>query len=360
MMEEKNFSECPICGAEVEEGATECPDCGEPLGEEKELECPICGAEAEEGATECPECGQPLGEEEEELECPICGAEVEESATKCPECGEPLKEDELNEFIEELEEFKRSISEGPKTIFRKPRKVIKEYRKDIEDILPLFSSFLIPIFLMTFVGLEFIITLLGYPIVYPARSVYYLTPLPFFESSWISSLTLSFVVSVCLFVTSWRGYRFRSESGVDISKYMISLSVVFSVIISASIILHIYYSQGYSGIVLTFFLLALILFLLITQLELLRKKETVFPRVEEKKICPNCNERMSLDIERCPNCDTGIGGAVTKEQPEEDKGIVEEELAEIEEEESKEKSGKEEEESWTELEEALELDEEES
>jgi len=264
-------------------------------------------------------------DEQEDLQ-DVIGKEVEMDLKKIEELIEGRERSEvLDEDLRvEIEELEETFEENEKIEeVEEPEVKVTEftYNDSIADLVPVFSSFLIPIFLVLFVGLEFVITLLGYPSVYPARTMYFLTPLPYFEPSWISSLTLSFVVTLSLFVTTWRAYQFESGSGVKLSKYMISVSAVFSVIIIISLILHMYWTRAYSGMILTLILLILTLFLLVTQFELLRRKETTFPKIEERKVCPECGETVPLHLERCSFC----GSEITLSS-ESEKGLVEESL----------------------------------
>jgi len=353
----EELSECPICGAELEKGATECPECGEPLKEEEMgvFECPICGVEVEEGATECPECGEPL-EEDEEMEkalerltkIPGLGrkraiklyeegfktlediveagmeglAGIEQigpsTASKMIDEAEEIIEEEAEEEIEESEEvevlesitedFEGIVEEEEEDFTEGPNRVIvgDEIQENLGDLVPVLSAFLIPLFLLILVASEFVVVLLDYTSVFPAQSLYYLTPLPFAVSSWIGSITLSFLVVLALFILTLKGYDFNTVFRVKIDKSMILLSAVLSIIISVSLIVHVYYSQMYSGIVLTYVLLVLSLFMLVNQLELIRKKYSLFPRIEEKKACIECGGVMDLDLENCPQCGSEI------------------------------------------------------
>ncbi len=186
-----------------------------------------------------------------------------------------------------------------------------ELYKNLPEAIPAITAIFIPILLLIYVGLEFIIALLAYPSIYPARSIYYLTPSPFLQPSWISSLTLSFLVTVGLFLPTWRGYDFSSESGLKLQRYMISISVVFSVIIAVSLILHIYHSFPDPVGLLTFLLLFLTLFLLVVQFDLIFRGKTEFPETAIRKLCPECGEKMFLTTENCPNC--GLKVAVPKQ-----------------------------------------------
>ncbi len=354
---DEDTERCPSCGTELEEDTTECPDCGELIEESKEeaidrlQELPGLGRKrakelyqegltspekivekGESGLADIDQIGLQTAEkilDEAEKLVEEETAEVEEESSEAEqedvqtavgegvlekiEENEKLEEldEELRDEIEELEQTIEETEESEEVEETERLEEVEEpeiintkgnFRENFVGLIPVFSSFLIPIFLVLFVGLEFLITLLGYPSVYPARTLYYLTPLPYLESSWISSLTLSFVVTLCLFVTTWKGYQFKSGSGVKLSKYMISVSAVFSVIITISLILHIYFTQVYPGIILTLILLFLALFLLVTQSELLRREETTFPKTEERKVCPECGETVPLDLEECSEC----------------------------------------------------------
>jgi len=379
---DENPDKCPSCGTEVEEDTTECPNCGELIKKAKEeaiyrlLELSGLGRKRatklyEEGLTSpekivvegksglanidhiglhtaekiIDEAEKLVEKDSEEVEEEISEAEQEDVQTaggegvvegELEKIEENEKSEELDEELrDEIEELEQMIGETEESEEVEETEIINtkgNFRENILSLIPVFSSFLIPIFLVLFVGLEFVITLLGYPSVYPARSLYYLTPLPYFEPSWISSLTLSFVVTLCLFITTWKGYQFKSGSGVKLSKYMISVSATFSVIITISLILHIYSSQVYPGITLTLILLILTLFLLVTQFELLIRKETTFPKTKQKKVCPECNKTVPLDLEKCSGCGT-VFVEEEEQEEEEEEGIVEETLKESEEEE---------------------------
>ncbi|MBS3781784.1 MAG: zinc-ribbon domain-containing protein, partial [Candidatus Thermoplasmatota archaeon] len=341
-MTEEDILKCPTCGATVEEGATECPRCKHPLSEEdlspKEnvLKCPTCGATVEEGATECPRCKQPLSEEdlspkENVLKCPTCGATVEEGATECPRCKHPLSEEDLPTDKENMGEMKEedvvdveSITEDLKTIvgedeemegeklegmLQKPKRVVmgkEDDWKSIGDIVPVFGSFLIPIFLVTFVLLEFILVLIDYTSFYPAQALYYLTPLPYLGLSSMFSLTISLMVTFGLFFTTLRAYDFSSRPGLKLDKSMLLISAFFSIIISVSLTIHISYTQFYSGISLTLVFWILAFFVLVTQFELLRKKYSVYPRIKEKKACPNCLALIDLNLGECTECGSEV------------------------------------------------------
>jgi len=380
-MDEESF-ECPICGAELEEGIEECPECGEPLIDEESFECPICGAELEEGIDECPECGEfftddkdkkkavdrlmeisGLGKQraiklyEEGFENPedilergmegiagidqigvrtaekiIDGAEqlVEKEGKDEEEVQKEFDEKEEISESEELtdkseDEVVESITEDIKTtveedLEEKPKRVIigENISKNLGDFIPILSAFLIPVFLLLLVASELMVTLLDYTSIYPAQSIYYLTPSPFVVSSWFASLVFSFLIVLALFVTTWIGFKFGSVPSLKLDKNMIFFSGLFSLIISVSLISHLYHSQIYSGIVLTIILLVLSLFMLISQFEILRKKNISFPKVIEKKACFECGGVMALELENCPRCGVEISVLEESISPKED------------------------------------------
>ncbi|MFW6064790.1 MAG: helix-hairpin-helix domain-containing protein, partial [Candidatus Natronoplasma sp.] len=355
-MAEEETQECPICGVEVGEEATECPECGEPLAEDIDKE------EAVERLTEISGLGKNRAEKlyEEGFKSPgdileggmkgLAGIDqvgvrtarkIIDEAEKLIEEEELFKEEPAEEIEEDIvegekieepeeveEEFADHITEDTKTIVDEegelngiPKRVIigEEIQENVRDFVPIMSGFLIPVFLLIFVASEFVAVLLDYTSIYPAQTLYYFTIFHYLGTSWIVSLTLSLVIVVALFLTTWKGYDFNSVRRLTIDKNMIFYSAVLSFIISVSLMIHIYYSQPYSGKGLTFVFLILALFLLVTQLVLLRKKETVFPSIEERKICVKCSGLMTLDLETCPRCDSKIGvleEGITKEEEE--------------------------------------------
>jgi len=240
------------------------------------------------------------------------------------------EEEEKDLSDERSDDFEEE--QKPKRIIRIPSAIIKERgkrRPGITEALPVVVSFLIPVFLMLFVGAEFIIALLSYPTVTPASTIYYLTPAPYFQPFWISSLTLSFLVILGLFIPTVKGYDFSSGKDVQINKRMISVSAFFSFIVTISLALQIYHRQPGSGDLLTLSLLLLIIFGLFAQFELLRRKETLFPFPSEMKECPECAEKIPLDENICSRCGTLV--ADTERLAHTDKteiqdGLVEEEL----------------------------------
>lgn len=182
---------------------------------------------------------------------------------------------------------------------------------NIPEAIPVIVALFIPLLFLIYVGLEFVIALLAYPSVYPARSIYYLTPSPLLQPSWISSLTLSLLVTVGLFLPTWKGYDFDSTFSLKLNKYMISISAAFSVIISVSLVMHIYSNYPDPVGLLAFVLLFLSLFLLVTQLDILWKENNEFPKTGIRKLCPGCGEKMLLVTENCPRC--GLDVAVPDE-----------------------------------------------
>jgi len=343
-MAEEETQECPICGVEVDEEATECPECGEPLNEDKNKD------EAVERLTEISGLGKNRAEKlyEEGFKSPedileggmkgLAGIDqvgvrtarkiineaeklIEEEELFREESDEDIFEKEEVEESEEVEEgFADQITEEGE-LDGIPKRVIigEEIRENIRDFVPIISGFLIPFFLLIFVASEFVAVLLDYTSIYPAQTLYYFTPFHYLGTSWIVSLTISLVIVVAVFLTTWKGYDFDSVRRLTIDKNMIFYSAVLSFIILVSLIIHISYSQAYSGKGLTFVFLILALLLLVMQLELLRKKETVFPSIEERKICVKCNGLMALDLETCPRCDSKIGvleEGITKEEEE--------------------------------------------
>ncbi len=227
----------------------------------------------------------------------------------------------------------------PKKIIRIPKNITEEKgisRPSITEALPVVTSFLIPVFIMIFVGIEFIIALLSYPVVTPSSSLYYLTPVTYFRSFWITTLTLSFLAALGIFIPTFIGYDFSSERGIELDKRMISISVFFSSIVCLSLSLHIYHRQIEVGGILALSLLILLLFGLVTQFELLRRKNTIFPKPIKMKECPECSEKVPIDIDLCPVCSTILAnpkelskgykkGVVEKELEEEDKDENEDE-----------------------------------
>lgn len=326
------ISECPICGARIEEGATECPECGERFLDEDNKEevverlIKISGLGRQraiklydegfrtpedileagiEGVLSIDQIGMRTASkiiekteklvEEEELEEEIEEEEIVEEGNK--ERTEEVVVESITEDLHTLVEEEEELEEKPKRII-----IGDDIRENLWDLIPVLSAFLIPFFLLILVASEFAVAMLDYTSIYPAQPLYYLTPLPYVVSSWIASIILSFLVVVALFYTTWRGYDFKSVFRLRVDKNMIFISALLSVIISVSLIIHVYYSQMYSGIILTFVLLILSLFMLITQLELLRKEYISFPRIEEKKVCIECGGVMELDVENCLLC----------------------------------------------------------
>lgn len=86
---------CPLCQHEMEFShmvVEESPgqnyiaqDIEEDIYEEV-LQCPLCGAYVNEDATEC-QCGAQFDTEMEIYTCPECSAEVDPDASRCPGCG---------------------------------------------------------------------------------------------------------------------------------------------------------------------------------------------------------------------------------------------------------------------------------
>ena len=77
------YNPCPICGADMPEGAAVCPKCGA----EPPRPCPQCGRPVGiPDARFCPECGAKLARL-----CPKCGKEVKGTPKFCVECGERLE-----------------------------------------------------------------------------------------------------------------------------------------------------------------------------------------------------------------------------------------------------------------------------
>jgi len=339
-MAEEETQECPICGVDVGEEATECPECGEPLTEDEDKE------KAVERLTEISGLGKNRAEKlyEEGFKSPrdileggmkgLAGIEqvgvrtarkIIDEAEKLIEEKDLFKEEPEEEKIEEHEEeveeeaeeeFPESMTEDLRTVIEEeeeleeiPKRVIvgEEILENFRDFVPIISGFLIPFFLLIFVASEFVAVMLDYTSIYPAQTFYYLTPLHYLGTSWIVSLTLSLVIVVAIFLTTWKAYDFNSARRLRIDKNMIFYSAVLSFIIFVSLMMHTYYSHPYPGKGLTFVFLILALFLFVVHLELLRKKETIFPRIEEKKACVKCKGLIDLDLETCPRCSSKVG-----------------------------------------------------
>ncbi|MFP4001072.1 MAG: hypothetical protein ACOCTN_06865 [Candidatus Natronoplasma sp.] len=77
-------------------------------------------------------------------------------------------------------------------------------------------------------------------------------------------------------------------------------------------------------------LLALVIFSLAAQIELVRRDYDFFPRPSSMKICPECDEKVSVGVEECSVCGTLIADPDQYEDNESENvpGLVESELEE--------------------------------
>lgn len=68
------------------------------------INCPECGGQISEKATECVHCGAILKEESMiEKSCPECGAALSDMDTSCPNCGCPVEDSEKEEEPQKVE-----------------------------------------------------------------------------------------------------------------------------------------------------------------------------------------------------------------------------------------------------------------
>ncbi len=251
--------------------------------------------------------------------------EIYEGAGDLLEGETEIKEEEgeaveaITRDIEELEQLVTVEEEKEEEKVEEKGEVTEEGKKSIEiikkrsieslnnlSVAAYLAMLLIPSFLLILVGIELGTVLIAYPYAYPAQTLYYLTPYPFIDPSWISSLTVSFIAIFGLFLTAWKSVNLSTQTNLMIdSKFLIS-SMLLSSLVSFSLTLHIFYSQIYQGIYLAYIFLGLSLLTLVTQTEILRRKGLDLITIKDKIICPECGQGFSSELEVCPNCDQRI------------------------------------------------------
>mgnify|MGYP006288163119 CR=1 FL=1 len=310
--------ECPVCGAEVSPDDKKCPFCGEPLNgedvkddlfkdieEEETIECPVCGEEFPEGTSKCTICGEPLEEEGEEKEDVISDLERELGITPAEE--EEEEEDLLKELEDELaaeeseldKEVGLEIDETGEVKVKKkqiktkqeevtfldrlpgvPKVEIPEFslekvkKYDFATMLTPIYSFLLPLFLLIFVSLEFFIVLVMYPLAYPAQVVLYLTPMPFVRGESVASITISFLVCLGLFLTTLQGYNFKTNT-LNLSRKRILIPFLLSLMIGVSLAVYIYLVPFTISRISHYLLFILIMILLASQFDIIKNHKNL-------------------------------------------------------------------------------------
>ncbi len=212
--------------------------------------------------------------QEETKHCSWCDKDISLDKNSCPICGGLL----------EVSLVKRTYS---------------------SFLVPIFA-FIIPLFFMIYVCLEFFTALFANPLLYPYRAILYLTPLPLFSTSWLSSVALSFLIVLGLFILTFAAFDFdtRSNKFVVQRPKFLNFTLILSLIITVSLALYIILSPIYLANVFSYVLFLLILTTSSTHAFILTRKapEEEYFEKEELIMCFNCGTTTTISDHTCPGC----------------------------------------------------------
>ncbi len=204
--------------------------------------------------------------------CPSCRSTIPVSSQGCPICG---------------------------VIFDVPGE-----GKNLKSIFVPMCSFIVPLFLMIYVGLEFFSSLLANPWVYPYQALLYFTPLPLFDPSWLSSISLSFLVVLGLFILTVKSYGFDSTKHEFIVKdrKLVSLGLIFASMITVSLAIYMIITPFYLANILSYVLFILILSTVMSQIYILVPKEESIEEQTKTTLCLLCGSMINSSLKKCPEC----------------------------------------------------------
>ncbi len=125
-----------------------------------------------------------------------------------------------------------------KKLDRKPDETEETYEDLVEvdgsDLVSPVYSFLVPAFLMFYVGFEFLSALILYPLVSPSKVSLYVSPVTFFVGENISTLTISFCIVIALFIATLLSFDFETRK-LSIDRRRIIVSLMISAVIALSL-----------------------------------------------------------------------------------------------------------------------------
>ncbi len=153
--------ECPLCGFNLPDDATECSTCGERFEgaapQQAEVECPSCMSLVPAGVVECPICGEKIAapaadtpRQEAEFvpepapvqpvaakatrECPECGSITEAEAIECAICGFKFEYEGLDMPVQQSKPVDDLTLEPDP--FEEPSAVVEEPKGEPEWVEP--------------------------------------------------------------------------------------------------------------------------------------------------------------------------------------------------------------------------------
>lgn len=184
----------------------------------------------------------------------------------------------INECLEEMEES--SVLESFVEIERKFTGDIPA--ADLSNLVAPVYSFLVPIFLVIYVCIEFSAVLLVFPLISPSRVLLYLTPMPMLQGESLPSLTASFFVALGLLVSTLISYDF-SETTLSIKRKTIALSLAISLSMGVSLGMYVYFVPYSLARVHHYVVFFLTLILIATQLDLVLNHKKFVRKIEGGK-----------------------------------------------------------------------------
>lgn len=169
------------------------------------------------------------------------------------------KKDQKNSSTKNEQEDQQIESKGPKYTTTKM----------IFTMLTPFYSYFFPLALTILISIE-LITILSLSIaVVPIDLIIFLSPLPFLISRLVPQLLVSFMVSLILFITTYKSFSFEGKK-LKISKKYILPCFALTILMTGSMGYHIYLSHFSFYKISNYLLFSLLLFLVSTQLDLLQ------------------------------------------------------------------------------------------
>ncbi len=227
------------------------------------------------------------------VKCPICWSDVSDSLNECTYCNAPLVKEDIDTSLEDIEVKIGEIERKEKPAILKKREYVEEEPDKkthiipttftVRTIPPRFSaicSFVIPLFMLFFVGLEFFATLIIYPLTFTHSSLIYLTPYSYYSTYWLSAMAVSFLMVLTVFVLTLISFNFMPrEKLLRMNRRPLLLAFLITLVLTLSLGYYVFVSGYYSGKILSFAMLSLFILTGFSQINILLTPETLLKNV---------------------------------------------------------------------------------